>query len=210
MLSGRSKHRLLDVLQRFPVDVLLFSGGGNDIVGRNDFEFLLRDEPRGDPSLPESYLHLDRVTRRLSMIELVFAELIDFCKAFSRNPDIRIVTHCYDHAVPSPLGARFIGGIVRPDGGRSWMYPALRRKRVPSEAHAPIARWLIAQLAGRLEKLATGSAGVLHLVDTRGSVPPGHWVNEIHPDHEGFARVGARILERLEWLDERFRKKPHP
>jgi hypothetical protein len=209
MLSGQSKHRLLDILQRYPVDFLLFSGGGNDIVGRHDFEFLLRQVPLGDRASPEAWLHNDRVQRRLSMIELIFADLVDLCRVYSRNPKIRIVTHCYDHAAPSPLGARFIGGLLRPDRGRSWMYPALQRHRVPENMHAPIARWLIDQLAERLGALADASGGAMHLVDTRGSVPEGHWANEIHPDQEGFGRIGARILSRLEALDPRFRKNPY-
>lgn len=204
MLTGNSKHRLLRTLQRFEFDFILFSGGGNDIVGRHDFEFLLRDTPAEPAKSATDFLHLARAHRRLDMVELAYAELMDFCRAFSRNPDVRIVTHCYDYAVPSPRGARFLGGLLRPDHGRSWMYPALRRKRVPEAMYQPIARWLIDGLASRLQRLETEGAGLLQVVDTRGLLTTRQWVNEIHPDREGFARIGSAVLARLQSLDARF------
>lgn len=203
MLSGPSKHRLISVLQRFDIDFLLFSGGGNDIVGRHDMDYLLRGETLSAGAPLEACLHLERVNRRLTLIELAYAELIDFCKTFSKNPDIRVITHCYDYPLPSAHGARFLGGILRLDNARSWMYPALMRKGIPEDRHGDIARWLIDQLAERLLGLEDRSDGLLSVVDTRGIVDADQWVNEIHPDRAGFARLGAAMLATMADMDER-------
>lgn len=196
MLTGPSKHRLIDLLERFPVDFLLFSGGGNDVVGRHDFDFLLR---AGVPSSGDfrAYLQADRLERRLSMIEAVYRELLEFCDEYSRNPAIRVVTHCYDYALPSPRGARFAGGLVRPGGGRSWLLPALRKKGVPERHHAPIARHLIDRLAEGLLRLARARPDRLIVADTRGTLSPERWLNEIHPDTRGFERLARRILDSM-------------
>ena len=42
MLSGDQKFSLLKRIQNNQFDFLLFSGGGNDIVGRYDFDFLIK------------------------------------------------------------------------------------------------------------------------------------------------------------------------
>jgi len=54
LLSGDEKHKLVKVLRwhkearnRRPVDLLLFSGGGNDVVGENDYERFIRPYNEG-------------------------------------------------------------------------------------------------------------------------------------------------------------------
>lgn len=203
MLTGPAKHRLLSVLQRFPVDFLLFSGGGNDIVGRHDFDFLLRDGREIQSHDCKDYLHSARLERRLSLVEMAYADLIDYCGEYSRNPGIRVVTHCYDYALPGPQGAVFVGGLLRPGTGRSWMHPALLEKHIPAHHHAPIARYLIDSLAARLLQLEQQHPERLSVVDTRGQVPPTEWINEIHPDRQGFGRISQLVLRKLRTLDAR-------
>ena len=54
MVSGAQKHELVEVMRWHetsrkgrPIDLLLFSGGGNDLVGENDFERFLRPYQKG-------------------------------------------------------------------------------------------------------------------------------------------------------------------
>lgn len=204
MLSGDSKHRLVGILSRFPVDILLFSGGGNDIVGRHDFDYLLRHGARIRSNEPWDYLRGARVERRLSLVEMAYRELLEYCDEYSRNARIRVVTHCYDFAPPSPRGAVFAGGLIRPQGGQSWMYPALSARRVPKKHHCAIVRLLIDGLAERLLRLQSERPDRLTVVDTRGLLEAHHWANEIHPNYDGFDRITAAILTRLQALDARF------
>jgi hypothetical protein len=203
MLSGPSKHRLIAVLRRFAVDFLLFSGGGNDLVGRNDFEYLLRDGTRIDSDDVRDYLHTERVDRRLALVEMAYRELIDYCGEYSRNPQLRIITHCYDYATPGKRGAVFAGGLIRADGGRSWMYPALLAKNIPPRLHPHVVRHVIDGLAGRLLGLQQEFPGRFNVIDTRGLLGPEYWVNEIHPDRAGFGLISAALVARLRTLDPR-------
>jgi hypothetical protein len=196
ILSGRSKLRLIEAIERHPVHFLLFSGGGNDLVGRYDFDFFLRSGV--DSSDWSDYLHHDRVERRIAQIRAAYADLLDFCSTYSRNPDIRVVTHTYDYAVPDPQGAEFVGGLLKLRGGRSWVYPYLRARNVPRRFDRTLVRHLIDCLAECLLELEAAHPARLTVADTRGSVDPTRdWLNEIHPTSKGFGKIAERVFAEL-------------
>jgi len=206
MLSGAKKSAFLEAIHTYQPDFLLFSGGGNDVVGKWSFEFLLRgpkERGRAVPDRWENYVHRRRVVRRLGQVEGVYRDLIDYCKALSK--ETRIVTHTYDYAVPDPRGAVFLGGLVGKvflDGKLGpWMYPYLRRKEVPRRFDAPIAVHLIDELAARLQKLAAAHPGRFIVADTRNTVR-GRWKDEIHPKPDGFESVAKRVWGAMKPLVE--------
>jgi len=196
MLSGESKFTLLKILSRYRVDFLLFSGGGNDVVGKYDFDYMLKE---GVTSTNwRHYIHQDRLDRRLDQIRNAYKDLIDYCLTYSKNKNIKIVSHCYDYAIPDPSGAAFVGGLLEIDGGRSWMYPYLVAKNVPETLHRAIARNLIDGLAEVLLDLETQHPDMLIVADTRGTVDPDtEWLNEIHPNPDGFEKIADRIFEEM-------------
>lgn len=196
MLSGDSKVRLLQSIHRNNVDFLLFSGGGNDIVGRWDFDYFLKD--RVNSKHFEDYLHKGRLTRRIAQITHAYEDLIDYCTAYSQNPAIRIITHTYDYLVPNPQGAEFFGGLFKPDRGQAWLYPFLIEKQVPEALHAPLVRYLVDRLAECLLKLQDRHAKRLVVVDTRGLIDPTNgWLNEIHPKPGGFKNLAEEIYAEI-------------
>jgi hypothetical protein len=82
MVSGKQKHQLIDHLRwhekaknRKPLDLLLFSGGGNDIVGSNDFERFIRPFQSG--FTPRECLRIRRLGRKIKQIGLAYQELLD-------------------------------------------------------------------------------------------------------------------------------------
>lgn len=196
MLAGKSKFRLIKLLDRFPVDVLLFSGGGNDLVGRYDLDFFLRD---GVSSTDWSdYLDHDRLDRRLAQIRHAYEDLLGFCESYSANPSVRVVTHTYDYIVPDPQGAEFVGGLIKVRGGESWVHPYLRAKNVPRRFDRSIVRHLIDCLAECLLDLEAEEPRLV-VADTRGTLSPNdHWLNEIHPTSRGFGMIADVIHAEIE------------
>ncbi|MBW2425362.1 MAG: hypothetical protein JRG86_14005, partial [Deltaproteobacteria bacterium] len=93
MLAGEQRKKLCSVLSRFPVDCLLFSGGGNDIVGRWDIEPLLKPKRPGMSAL--DCIDERRLARKLQQLRLAYEELID-CRDLYR-PECTILTHAYDY-----------------------------------------------------------------------------------------------------------------
>jgi hypothetical protein len=196
MVCGNAKFDLIKRLASDEYDVLLFSGGGNDIVGAYDFDFFLNDYRQGYTAL-ECIRH-DRFDRRLMQVQNAYCDLIELASEYSRNRAIRIVTHTYDIAKPIPQGAEFFGGLLKIDGARSWMHPYLMTKGIKDEAlQVEIVKTLLGRFRDRLVGLAQSPAysGRLTVVDTHGTVADDEWLNEIHPTSEGFAKVARKIFD---------------
>ena len=197
MLAGKNKFHLIKLLNRFPVDYLLFSGGGNDLVGRYDFDFFLRRRVSSQDWF--DYLDHDRLDRRIEQIENAYADLLDFCASYAANPDIRVVTHTYDYVIPDPQGAEFLGGLFKLHAGKSWLHPFLRDARVPRRFDRPIVRHLIDRLADCLLDLADTNSGRLIVADTRGTLSPTRgWLNEIHPTSQGFGKIADVLYDAMQ------------
>ena len=192
MLSGESKVKLLKSIHRHPVDFLLFSGGGNDVVGRWDFDYFIRRNVHSDNFA--DYVYKGRLNRRITQVMHAYEDLIEYCNEYSLNRDIRIITHTYDYLVPDPRGAEFFGGLFKLNRGQSWIYPFLIEKAVPEQHHQPLVKYLINRLADNLLKLEARYSQRLVVADTRGTIDPHKgWQNEIHPKPGGFKKL-ARII----------------
>lgn len=194
MLSGDSKLEFLRRINEEHFDILLFSGGGNDIVGRYDFDYFLLPKTTGNTW--EGCINRRRFQRRLEMVERAYADLVELVVQYSENPNIQIVTHTYDIPIPSKDGATFFGGLLQVDNGRSWMYPFLLDKGISDLSdQCAIARYMLTEFKEVLNRVAAAADGRLKIVDTHGTVNPDEWVNEIHPNSEGFEKVAEKIFE---------------
>ena len=194
MMSGDSKLEFLRRLNEQHFDILLFSGGGNDIVGRYDFDYFLL--PKTPNNTWRDCIHTGRFQRRLEMIERAYADLVELVAQYSANRNIRIVTHTYDIPIPTKEGATFFGGLLQVDNGRSWMYPYLMDKGIadPADQRA-IARYMLTEFKATLNSVAAAANGLITVVDTQGTVvEEDEWVNEIHPGSKGFAKVAQKIF----------------
>lgn len=196
MLTGDSKLRLIELIDRHHVHFLLFSGGGNDLVGRYDFEFFLNDGESATTFM--DCINEERFDRRLGQIESVYRDLIGFCDDYSTNKKVRIVTHCYDYLIPGPQGAEFLGGLLKLDGAKSWMHPYLMNKNVDARFHRDIARHMIDQLAEIFSRLQEERPDRFVFANTRNILDPNKdWLNEIHPTPKGFKKIAAKIFAEM-------------
>jgi hypothetical protein len=194
MLSGDSKLEFLRRINEDHFDMLLFSGGGNDIVGRYDFDYFLLPKTTGNTW--EDCINRGRFQRRLEMVERAYADLVELVVQYSENPNIQIVTHTYDIPIPSKDGATFFGGLLQVDKGRSWMYPYLMDKGISdSSDQCAIAQYMLTEFKGAINRVAVAADGRLKIVDTQGTVEHDEWVNEIHPNSEGFEKVAEKFFE---------------
>ena len=194
MLSGDSKLEMLRRLNEDHFDILLFSGGGNDIVGRFDFDYFLL--PKTATNTWQDCINYSRFERRLKQIQLAYADLVELTLQYSANPDIRILTHTYDLAIPSKEGATFFGGLLQIDGGRSWMYPYLVDKGITGFAdQKAIVHHLLTEFKTAMQQVAADCRGALLVIDTHHTVKANEWLNEIHPNSQGFHKVAQKIYE---------------
>ncbi|MEH6503685.1 MAG: hypothetical protein V7682_07275 [Cycloclasticus sp.] len=197
MTSGKQFKKLYRTLKRNKefVDILLFSAGGNDMVGKNDMLPLLNDYLPGMTFL--DCVNSVRFEQKLQSILLAYERLVNLCADII--PQAQIITHTYDIAVPWDQGAEFFWGLIKT---KPWVKPYLLRRGIPDSLHAPILEYMLTAFGNRLIALSQASPNNqrLRVVQTQGTLTPGSesdWLNEIHPTEEGFKRISQKIYAEM-------------
>jgi hypothetical protein len=178
---------------------LLFSGGGNDLIGEASdgassiAEYVRPFEPRRTAAW-----HIDTAefTRRIVLYEASFRHMI--AEVAARLPNLPIIVHAYDYVIPCPFDRRdqrrphwmardrFFGAV----------FPRLGIADVGLQA--AILREVVDAMNAVQRKLAGGNvaggsfAQVFH-VDLRGALDFGDWADELHPTNAGYAKVSERF-----------------
>jgi lysophospholipase L1-like esterase len=203
---GYQEQRLRGLLGRAQTrpHVLLFSAGGNDIIGPELFEYLKpyatyrHAVPAGSVEAPEHAIYGGRFDGALDRIEAAYQHLIGLRDQAA--PACRIVTHTYCAPQPRP--------VVGPFDTGPWMYPAFLERGYPKR-EAPLMRAVIAHMIARFAQRLTALASIpgargFHVVDLTGphALAPapfeaparsGDWSDEIHPNDRGFAKLARHF-----------------
>jgi hypothetical protein len=180
---------------------ILLSGGGNDVAG-DWFGMLLnhRSSPVYglNPKIVEGVLE----TRVRVAYTTILSAVTATCEQLLGSK-VPILLHGYDHPVPDGRG--FLGGWGWLPG--PWLEPGFREKGYENlDERINIARDLIEHFYTMLgEVIATTAFSHVKLVDLRGAlsvdlVDDGYkdwWANELHPTHDGFAKVAALFDAKL-------------
>jgi hypothetical protein len=192
MLSGDQKFSLIKRLKHNYFDYLLFSGGGNDIVGKYDFDFFIQ-EKTSDMNWRDCILE-DRVKLKMAHIKSSYEILCELVKDHSENKNIKIVTHTYDFAIPSKKKAELFDII--PVSG-PWVYPYLKAKKIidPND-QKEIIKLLLLKFKTTLQSVAKKHSNLI-VVNTQNSVNEDEWRDEIHPNSIGFKKVAEKIYKVL-------------
>ena len=175
MLSIR-KRKELDA--KFPTtDILLFSGGGNDIAG-DQFCIWLNDNIDGKIEKAISWSRLEKA------LDLVIADYNDLIQIHDLlAPNSLIVTHGYDFPTPTMFG-KGIMGLFGP-----WLQPSLVYCgwTNPNDQFAIVKLVLKSFDARIVEWTNLDPVHRLH-VPTQGVLLPTDWGNEMHPNRMGFRK----------------------
>ena len=192
ILSGESKFNLLHKIASTKIDFLLISGGGNDLVGAYDFEYLLSKNTTG--KTPSEFINKERLDRKISQISNAYYDLVDYCRIFSKNKNIVVLTHCYGYAIPQNRPAEFLFGLI--DSG-PWMYPALKKLKIPKKYWHGIVKIMINRLKRLYEKLQKDSNGKFFYIDSTKLISDDDWIDEMHLKPKAFDRVASSLYELL-------------
>lgn len=165
----------VDAIQETGASILLFSGGGNDVLGGSNLKVHLRDF---DPALSAEQ-HLLPSFRQLtdhaiSLYDRIFRSVEDL------PGDILTICHGYDRPIPN--NGKWLG---RPMAERGIKDPAFQ---------AAIVKVMIDRFNSKLKLLADRFANVTYL-DVRGVVgaQPSRWDDELHPTSAAYGDVAARF-----------------
>ncbi|MDB6028746.1 MAG: hypothetical protein JWM68_4969 [Verrucomicrobiales bacterium] len=167
-------------------DVLLFSGGGNDIVDK-PMALWVRDF---NPSVPSAKLiHQTRYDAALALVQAGYEDLIALRDELS--PDTHLVFHAYDFAIPDGRGICHLG---------PWMKPTFDLRKFPSASTSAfeVVKEMLTQLATMLTTLERNHNRVT-FIRSQGTLAPGtsSWHNELHPSKDGFKSFARVFHEKL-------------
>ena len=194
MMTGDQKFGFSKRLGTNSFDLILFSGGGNDIVGRYDFDLFLK--PRQSVANWQDCIEIERLENKLDLIESVYVEMMERVSYYSLNPDVKVVSHNYDFCVPSPDGYELFD--IFPIG-ESWIYPFLEEKGfTDGDEQKAVIRFMLERFGERLERVEKKYPGKLFIAPTQGTLTPNQWRNEIHPSPAGFRKIASIIHQTIQ------------
>lgn len=171
-----------------PWDVLLFSGGGNDIVD-NPMALWIRDFNATLP--PAALVHQGRFDAALALVRAGYEDLIGLRDRLS--PQTHLVFHGYDFAIPDGRGICHLG---------PWLKPTFDLRGFPSQAAAfAVTKILLQQFAAMLASLEAAHQKVTFL-NGQGTLAAtaSAWHNELHPSKDGFKTFASLFQQKLKAL----------
>lgn len=181
------KEQLEDVEHNGAFDAILFSGGGNDLVG-DQFRLWINDSTTvaGDAA---KALREDRTADILGVVQAAYEDLAAMRDkiAAEQHRSIPIFVHAYDYAIPSGIGVCGVG---------PWIKPGLDDHGWDPEVGQRIVRSLLVEFNERLTSFAANTADFV-VVPTQGTLSASQWANELHPTPDGFAAITAKFVTAL-------------
>ena len=183
-------------------DAILLSGGGNDLI--DDVDKIIR-KFTGIKSDPGLYCNQDELDKTLRSVEKGYRKIIGLRDAAGSSCKGKpAVTHTYDWMTPRNSPSRFFPlKLFGP-----WIYPVLVKANVPESQWNAISDYLVDALRNTIKGLARGANKLpnFHVVDTQDTITPaalgetgesGHWMNEIHPNADGYTELASKISKRV-------------
>ena len=170
-----------------PWDVLLFSGGGNDIVD-NPMALWIRDY--SPSATPAKLIHQTRYDAALALVRAGYEDLISLRDKLS--PHTHLVFHAYDFAIPDGRGICHLG---------PWMKPTFDLRGFPTRAAAfEVVKVMLQQFATMLKSLE--AKGGVTFINGQGTLAPDttSWHNELHPSKDGFKKFATLFHAKLKAL----------
>ena len=202
-ILGANKRKTFEAALRNPnhgtFDAILFSAGGNDIVGEQ-FRFWLRSAASVG-SNPAQAINQDAFDGVMAVVKAGYLDLVDL-RTRTLGPNAPIFIHAYDFAVPDGRGVCTVG---------PWLWPSLNDRGWMNDKDSPgdraigaaIVKKMLSQLDTMMQALEANPVNNIVYVRTQGLLRTGNdytddWTNELHPTPAGFEQVAAAFVTALE------------
>jgi hypothetical protein len=191
-------HLMID--QKLEVRAFLFSGAGNDVVGKGAdgapaLERIVR--PFDSKQTIQWHIGTDALAETLALIEKSYRRVLDDVdREFpaTKFPKLKVVLHGYDY---SPTRGVPNGDDKRPSYARDWTGEPLTKLGFPDNATASkVIAALIDRLNALTETVCKAYPRARH-ADLRRTVPANQWKDELHPTNAGFGKAAAALRKVL-------------
>ena len=169
-----------DALETANGHVLLFSAGGNDLLGGGRFLELLKPFTAGTE--PADLIKDNVLRRRVDAIVGDYRKIVR--DVGTRHPNTTVIGHGYDLSFPKK--------------GGKWLGQALEDQRIPLSVGRRIVGIVVDRFNEALAETARQFPHYRH-IDLRGRVGQGEasWFDELHPQNDGYSRAAEAFREEL-------------
>ena len=174
-----SLQKTLNSIRKHKPKIVLFSAGGNDIVGSEILGYL-----NHNVSNPDDLLNKDIFQARLKEMKTAIEFFIKSVR--TTHVDCNILMDGYDYAKVNGKGYNFIFRNIR----GPWLLPSFGMKGITQkEDHEEIIKYLVDEFNEMLIDLAAQYER-FHHIDLRGKFPnDSQWDNEIHLKNSGYREI---------------------
>lgn len=189
-------------------DVILLSGGGNDLLERAQLILRDRSERKANAKKPEDFCSEEELSRLIDSIQQNYRRI-------AQRRDMEsgaavgqpVITHTYDYVTPRNSPARFVNIPV----SGPWVYKEFEAAQIPKKYWIELSGYLLERLAEGLLALEDPETGIenFHVVNTLGTLVPANiddtgesndWINEFHPSGDGYKKIVKkwyRVLDKV-------------
>ena len=178
--SGQvSLQKTLNAIKHFKPNFVLFSGGGNDIVGPEILGYLNHKHAR-----PAELLNKEIFMARLEQMKIA----IDFfIQAVNRTrKSCQILMDGYDYPRINGKGYNFIFKNIK----GPWILPAMGAKAITTKKNQKAIMTILVDEFNEMLKSLDQEHSFFHHIDLRNEFPKDDaWDNEIHLKNKGFKRI---------------------
>lgn len=203
----------MDKLHGYDWDAILLSAGGNDLIdyasGKTpEDSIIIPPDQRGPVDDPSGYVDQNKLAQLMQYIQEGYRRIVALRDApKSSCAGAPIIVHTYDLVTPTNSPAT-IGPITL----GPWLFPALRRADIPTIDWIALADYLLAVLRDTIVELTMPGAKQLanfNVVDTQGTIiraalgsagESNDWLNEIHPNKDGYEKIARKLSAKLSAL----------
>lgn len=181
-------------------DAILLSGGGNDLIDRAA-EILL-ETPKGAGKRATQYIDEEALQSLTADVQESYRRIVQLRDSDgTANNGKPIVVHTYDYPTPRNAPATFlVVPMTRP-----WLHPLFEKRGISPALRVKITDTLVDALARSIIELQHELAA-FYVVDTRDTLKraeygalgnSGDWLNEIHPNTDGYRKIARKIERKL-------------
>jgi lysophospholipase L1-like esterase len=194
-------NNLLSGATAWRFDAVFISGGGNDLINalqRSDpgTGVLKKFLPGNPPVNAQDCIDTAAFARFDTYLRANFGEISQRVAASALNAGAPIFVHTYDFATPRDSGAG--------PGKGPWLCEAFRAHNIPEMMWVPLMELLFGRLRSLIMQLALPNVfvidtlGTLVRAQTTDTGPTLHWLNEIHPNADGYRELAKRWKQGVE------------
>ena len=191
MMDGRQRKLITKALKEDQFELMLYSGGGNDIAADNLTHYILPNESGVGPY---GRVNKAAVNARIKQLKDAYIELINLVEQHQTH--CPIVVHGYSNIIPSDEGFKILGfKITGP-----WVKPTMDKKGVPDQQQGEIINYIMDLFNVVLLELDKKYA-TFHYIDLRKEkLSKSDWANEIHPTTKGFKKLSKHYEQKIKEL----------